>query len=85
MELGVIEYLKVLILQYPLIGYVLSGLGLLVVMGRIYVAMTPNKDDDAKYAKLEAIPLLGVVFKVLASFSYVQRKEPEIKLESEIK
>lgn len=58
----------------PWAGYVLAGLGSLVVLGGVYVKLTPNQDDDAWYAKLESIPVLGQALKLLKSFSPISRK-----------
>jgi len=55
-------------------GYILSGLGALVVLGRAYVAITPNQEDDAFLKKLEVLPAVGWLFKLLVKFSPVQRK-----------
>ena len=63
-----------LILRFPIIGSVLTVLGMLVVLGQAYVAITPTQNDDAWFAKLEAIPLLGAIIKFAASFAPIQRK-----------
>lgn len=59
---------------HPIIPLVLAGLGALVVLGQAYVLMTPSKEDDAWFDKLEAIPILGAVLKALKSFAPIQRK-----------
>jgi Na+-transporting NADH:ubiquinone oxidoreductase subunit NqrC len=69
---NVMEFLKGL---HPVIPLVLSLLGALVVVGGIYVKLTPNQDDDAWFAKLEAMPVLGQILKVLIAMSPVRRKE----------
>lgn len=53
---------------------VLMILGSLVVAGQAYIAVTPSQDDDAWYAKIEAIPILGDLLKALAKFAVIQRK-----------
>lgn len=57
------------------VGYVLMGLGTLVVLAYAYVKVTPSQDDDAWFAKLEAMPVLGDLLKFLMKFSPVSRKE----------
>lgn len=59
----------------PVVGYVLMGLGALVVVAASYVKMTPNKDDDALFAKLENTPILGAVLKALVALSPIKRKD----------
>lgn len=59
----------------PVVQYVLIGLGALVVVAATYVKMTPNKDDDALFAKLENMPILGSVLKALVALSPIKRKD----------
>lgn len=54
---------------------VLALLGALVVLGAAYVKLTPSQSDDAWWSKLEAMPVLGVVLKVLVRFSPLARKD----------
>lgn len=72
---GIDALVSVLVSKFAIVGYILMGLGVLVVLGRSYVLATPNKDDDAFYAKLEANAFLGPLLKLLVKFSPVQRKE----------
>ena len=74
MDLNVI--VQGLVSSYPKIALVLGTLGTLVIIGQAYVLMTPNKDDDAWFAKLESIPLLGQFVVIVRNFAPVQRKEP---------
>jgi hypothetical protein len=60
---------------HPVVPQVLAALGGLVVLGQAYVAITPSQDDDAWFAKLEAIPVLGSVLVALKSFAPIQRKQ----------
>lgn len=53
---------------------VASGLGMLVVVGGAVVALTPSTSDDAAWAKLHSVPVLGGLLKALAAFSPVQKK-----------
>lgn len=73
MELG--EILNLIIGVMPAARYVLMALGGLVVAGQVYVALTPSQDDDAWFAKLEAIPVLGALIKAVKAFAPIQRKE----------
>lgn len=59
---------------WPMTQTILMVLGSLVVAGQTYIAVTPSQDDDAWYAKLEAIPLVGGLLKSLAKFAVIQRK-----------
>lgn len=61
----------------PIAHVVLVVLGALVVLGSVYVKLTPSQTDDAWFDKLEAIPVLGNVLKALAAFSPVDRKDPQ--------
>lgn len=54
--------------------YVLMGLGSLVVLASAYVKVTPSQEDDAWFAKLEAIPVLGNFIQFVLRFSAIQRK-----------
>jgi hypothetical protein len=70
--------------QYQLVHNILIALGALVVLGQAYVAITPSQSDDAWFAKLESIPLVGYILKGILSFAPIQRKDlpvVEIKVE----
>lgn len=58
-----------------IIQLILMGLGALVVMGYTYIKITPTQDDDAWWAKMEGIPILGGFMKWLVKFAPIQRKE----------
>lgn len=60
---------------HPIVPIVLSALGSLVVLGGAYVAATPTQDDDAWWAKLESMPVIGMALKAIVAFSPVQRKD----------
>lgn len=60
---------------HPVIPLVLSALGSLVILGGAYVAITPTQEDDAWFAKLEEMPVVGMILKALKAFSPVQRKD----------
>ena len=61
--------------QAPIVGTILMILGGLVVVGSLYVKLTPNVKDDAWWAKLESTPLLGDIMKAIVAFSPFNRKE----------
>ncbi len=67
--------LGVMTTTYPMLRDVLTFLGCLVVLGQSYVAITPNKKDDAWFARLEEIPMIGEILRALVSFAPVQRKD----------
>ena len=64
-----------LIQLVPAVKYVLMIMGSLAVVGAAYVKITPTQDDDAWFAKLESIPVLGSLLKALLAFSPISRKE----------
>jgi hypothetical protein len=66
--------LNLLLGYVPQAKVVLQGLGTLAVLGAVYVKLTPTESDDAWYAKMEAIPLVGSVLKALVAFSPISRK-----------
>lgn len=74
MDLDLNAILISLISKFPAIGYLLMALGTLVVLGQAYVAITPTETDDAWFAKLEKIPVLGHLISVIKSFAPLQRK-----------
>lgn len=57
------------------IQWILMGLGGLVVVGYAYVKATPTKDDDKWLQSLESKAIIGMLLKLLVSFSPVARKE----------
>lgn len=73
MELG--DILNLIIGAVPAARYVLMALGGLVVLGQVYVALTPNQDDDAWFAKLENVTILGAFIRAIKAFAPIQRKE----------
>jgi len=58
-------------------GVALASLAGLVVLGRIYIAMSPTKKDDQWLQDLEAKPYVGMAFRVLGAFSPVARKNKD--------
>jgi hypothetical protein len=60
---------------HPIVNIVLVVLGALVVLGGVYVKLTPNTNDDAWWAKLEQTPVLGALLQALVKLSPVQRKD----------
>jgi hypothetical protein len=75
------QILQALIAKSDIALYVLSALGSLVVLGAAYVKLTPSKADDDKLAKLEAMPVVGVLLQLLVKFSPIARKVEEKKEE----
>lgn len=63
-----------LIMTNPWIALGLKGLGLLVVVGSAWIAITPTQADDAWYARMEAIPFIGQALRFLGAFAPIQRK-----------
>lgn len=73
MELG--DILNLIVNAMPAARYLLMGLGGLVVLGQVYVALTPNQDDDAWFARLEGVPVVGALIRAVKAFAPIQRKE----------
>lgn len=69
--------LQVLAGLHPVVGYILMGLGALVVIGLGVVAITPSQEDDAFVEKMKAIPVLGQLLLALQNFSPIQKKPRE--------
>jgi hypothetical protein len=61
--------------QYPKSAAIIGSFASLLVFGRVYVAMTPSKEDDKFLQRLEKKPFIGIFFRVLAAFSPIQRKK----------
>ena len=59
----------------PIAHAVLVILGALVILGGVYVKLTPTQKDDAWFAKIEAVPVIGAIIKGLVAFSPIQRKD----------
>lgn len=62
---------------HPSIPLIMSVLGGLVILGQVYVAITPGKEDDAWWAKIESKKMIGPLFKALKSFAPIQRKDKD--------
>lgn len=61
-------------LKYPIVGYVLMGLGALVVLAQSIIVLTPSKADDAFWDKMKAIPVLGTLISALAEMAPIKKK-----------
>jgi hypothetical protein len=61
-------FLKPLAEKYPALLYVLMGLGTLVVVATIVVAITKTKKDDAVLAKVLANPFGAFFYNLLSKF-----------------
>lgn len=70
---------------FPVGGFILMGLGSIVVLAQAYVAATPSTQDDAWFAKLEDQKIIGGVLRALTKFAVVGRSEPEVKLDLQSK
>jgi hypothetical protein len=68
------QILNALVSQSDIVLYVLTALGTLVVLGTVYVKLTPTKKDDEQLSKLESSPVLGTILKILVKFSPISRK-----------
>jgi len=59
---------------HPIVMYVLAAIGALVIGAEVVVAMTPSTDDDAKWAEIKAIPILGGFIAAFAKLAPIQKK-----------
>lgn len=59
--------------QFPALLSVLSFLGLLVVVGQAVVVLTPSTADDAAWAKIKSVPVVGQLISALAAFAPVHK------------
>ena len=69
---GIMEWIMA---NVPVAGYIIMALGALVVLGQMYIAITPTQKDDIWYASLEEKPVIGWILKQLAKFAPIGRKE----------
>jgi hypothetical protein len=72
MELEII--LAAVVDKWPIAASVAMGLGALVVLAEVVVLVTPSKSDDAKWAKIKAVPVFGKVLAFLASKAPIKKK-----------
>jgi len=63
-----------LIGKFPVVALVLQGMGALVVIGMMVVALTPNKEDDAMLEDMKKKGIVGKLLEFLAKWSPVQKK-----------
>jgi hypothetical protein len=68
------QFIVDLAAKAPIVGYILMGLGALMVIAQAVVILTPSKEDDAFVEKLKAIPVLGQLLILLEAFSPLQKK-----------
>lgn len=59
---------------WPVAGVVLQIMGSCVIVASVVVKATESKSDDEAFAKLKAIPLLGLLIVGLERFSLFDRK-----------
>lgn len=74
MDDSIVQFVIGLVQKLPMASLILGVLGTLVVVGQIVVALTPSKADDAAWAKIEGIPLIGAALKALSAFAVIQKK-----------
>lgn len=75
-------FLAEIIAKYPVVLLVLTGLGLLVVVAQVVVALTPGKKDDEFLAKIEGNAFGKKIMALLASFAPVQKSQKGFELSS---
>ncbi len=73
------DLIQMLITKFPIIFYILTGLGTIVVLAQIYIAMTPTQKDDLWYSKIESIPVIKYIIEIFIRFAPIQRKRTEAK------
>jgi len=79
METMIQTVLSYLASTFPVVATILLVLGSLVVIGQAYVATTKTLVDDEFLKKIEELPIVGTLLKVIARFAVIQRtqKPPE--------
>jgi hypothetical protein len=68
------EFLTSLVEKFPVAGLILTILGILVVVAEIIVVLTPSQKDDAAWAKIKGVPVLGQLLAFLASMAPIRKK-----------
>jgi hypothetical protein len=68
-------YLSALATKYPPVFFALTVLGSMVVLGTIYVKVTPTQDDDKWLMKIENHLIWGSLLRLLIRFSIFRRAE----------
>lgn len=63
------------IAKSPIVGTILLFFGAILVLGKVIIEMTPNKEDDEWYGVIEKHPIIGRVIKFLSKFAPIQAKE----------
>jgi hypothetical protein len=72
--MGISEVLALFAAQFPIVFFILSALGSLVVLGQAVVAFTPSKKDDEAWEKLMSHKVLGAVLLGATNFAFIQKK-----------
>jgi hypothetical protein len=68
-------YLSSLAAKYPPIFLALTVLGTMVVLGTIYIKITPTQDDDKWLIKIENHIVWGSLLRLFVRFSIFRRAE----------
>lgn len=71
----IIAAIQQFIASNPVLFWIATILGSLIVVASTYVKLTPTTTDDAWWAKLEAIPVVGWIIMLVSKFSVFKRKE----------
>lgn len=66
--------LMILMAKWPVVGFIVMILGVLVVAGQALVVLTPTKKDDIAWEKIKAIPVLGQLISAIVAFAPIQKK-----------
>ncbi len=61
----------------PVVSMILMVLGALVALGQMVIVATPSTADDAWWAKIKALPLIGPILTMLANFAPWQKPAPK--------
>lgn len=62
-----------LMAKFPALSMILVVLGSLVVLAQVLIPLTPSKADDAAWAKINSIPVIGSLIKILLSFAPIKK------------
>jgi hypothetical protein len=78
------ELIEKIIVQFPIVGIVLSAIGSLVFLAQLVVAITPSKEDDAKLEGLLQRSFIKKIWDLFLSFAPFQKKDGKIKMSKDV-
>jgi len=61
--------------EYPALAYITGGLAIAIGAYAGYVKLTPNKEDDKKWAKIKASRVWGPLIRLVSRTSAAKKPE----------